>query len=81
MTREQFETTWIVPKLPNSISESAKRLVAYLYVNSNITAIFVDDYFNGKVIFENDYFLFGKGKGTNSSVNVNGKISNIIFRE
>lgn len=63
LAKKQFETTWIVPKLPTNNSNAAKRLAAYLYVNTNITTVFVDNSLNGELIFENDYFMFGKGKG------------------
>jgi len=63
LKKEQFETGWFVPELPDNPSQGAKRLAAFLTVNSNITSIFIANYLNGQVLFDNKYFKLGKGKG------------------
>ncbi|MEK5230808.1 hypothetical protein MHB42_03455 [Lysinibacillus sp. FSL K6-0232] len=63
LDKVDYEKTWIVPQIIDTASESSKRLAAYLAKESNINTIFVADTFNGAVIFNNDYFVLGKGKG------------------
>lgn len=63
LNRSQFETTWIVPEIPDSARQSAKRLAAFLIINSNITSIFIPNSLNGETIFTNTYFELGKGYG------------------
>jgi len=63
LKKEQFETTWIIPELPDNPSNGANRLAAFLTVNLNVTSIFISNDLNGQIIFDNTYFKLGKGKG------------------
>lgn len=63
LQRNQFHTTWIMPNLPDRPGNGAKRLAAFLNVDPNITAIFIDHSLNNQLIFDNAYFKLGKGKG------------------
>lgn len=70
LQRNQFYKTWIVPDLPRrNERESAKRLAAFLMIDPNINAIFIDHSLNGSLIFENKYFKLGKGYGKNGAYN------------
>lgn len=70
LKRNQFYTTWIVPDLPKNPSNGARRLAAFLRIDSNIDSTFIDHTLNGSTIFENDYFRLGKGRGKNTSYTV-----------
>lgn len=70
LTKEQFETTWIVPELPKKVSFAALRLASYLKCRSEISEIFVSEKFNNKLIFKNKIFMLGKGEGLDINVPV-----------
>lgn len=70
LQRNQFYTTWIMPDLPDKPKNGAKRLVAFLKIDPNITEIFVDHSLNGQLIFNNPYFKLGKGKGDGPGTHV-----------
>ncbi|WP_313238436.1 hypothetical protein [Sporosarcina ureae] len=63
LEKNQFDTTWIMPDLPVSPSNSAKRLAAFLFIEPTINPIFIDHSLNGELLFENNYFKLGKGRG------------------
>lgn len=67
LKREQFNTSWVAPDLPRGASNGAKRLAAFLSIDSSITAIFVNHNLNGELIVDNQFFMLGKGKGNGPS--------------
>ena len=70
LQRNQFYKTWIIPDLPRrNVREGAKRLAAFLMIDPNINATFIDHNLSGSLIFENKYFKLGKGYGKNGIYN------------
>ncbi len=67
-----FNNTWIVPSINDLryVSLSAKRLCKYLEWKKDINLIAIDWSYNGEIIYQNEKFEIGKGKGKH---NVMGK--------
>lgn len=76
LKRHQFHTTWIMPDLPKKLSNGAKRLAAFLSIDPNINSVFVDESLKGQIIFDNEFFMLGKGKSNNPSTDTSYTVNN-----
>ncbi|GEM_PF-2051872 len=63
LSENQFNTIWIVPDLPNTLSFPAIRLALFLYKSQRDNVVFVSDELYNQQIFSNKYIALGKGEG------------------
>ena len=63
LSENQFNTNWIVPNLPDTLSFPAIRLALFLYKSQRDNVVFVSDELYNQKIFSNKYIALGKGEG------------------